>query len=116
MPEIEAKLKEISDVVYYGSADEADKLTLWNYIVFFRDTTKRGANNTGFTDYFTVGIVQENWVPDELIDAAIAKLETLPGVKLSSADIDYNYTRKPGTSAVVEVASMTFCRARKRVK
>lgn len=116
MTDIEAKLKEISDVVYYGSADDKDNLPLWNYIVFFRDTVRRGANNTGFTDYFTVAIVQENWIPDEMIEETITKLEALPGVRLAGQDIDYNYTRKPGTNAVVEIATIPFSRARKRVK
>lgn len=115
LEQIEAKLKEVSDLVFYGAADDVGNGALWNYIVFFRDSVRRGPNNTTFTDYYTVGIIHENWVPDAMIDAVIEKLETLPGVRLSTGNIEFNYSRKPSTNAVIEVATLTFCKARKRV-
>ena len=112
---IESALREIQAPVFYGSADDVGNASLWNYIVFFRDRRARNQNNTGYTDYFTVAIVHENWVPDEIIDAAIVKLEALPGIRLANTDVSFDYTRKPGTNAVIEVATLTFSRARKRV-
>ena len=112
---IEAALKEVIEPVFYGSADDVNNAALWNYIVFFRDRRTRNQNNTGVTDYFTVGIVHENWVPDELIETTIAKMEAIPGIRLANTDAVFDYTRKPGTNAVIEVASLTFARARKRV-
>ena len=113
---IEGKLKEVMPTVYYGSAnDDEEAITLWNYIVFWRGRTTRNQNNTGFTDYYTVAIVHEDWVPDELIEATITKVESLPGVRLAGSDIDFNYTKKPSTNAVIEIATLTFSRARKRV-
>ena len=112
---IETALKEVQEPVFYGSADDVGNAALWNYIVFFRDHRARNQNNTGFTDYFTVALIHENWVPDETLEAVIAKMEALPGVKLAAADVDFNYTRKPGTNAVVEVATLSFSRSRKRV-
>ena len=112
---IESALKEVMEPVFYGSADDVSNSALWNYIVFFRDRRARNQNNTGFTDYYTVGIVHENWVPDEMLDAVIEKLEELPGMRIANTDVNFNYTRKPGTNAVIEVATLTFSRARKRV-
>ena len=112
---IEQALREIQEPVFYGSADDVGNASLWNYIVFFRDRRARNQNNTGFTDYFTVAIVHENWVLDEMIDAVIDKLEALPGMRLANSDVSFDYTRKPGTNAVIEVATLTFSRARKRV-
>ena len=113
--EIESKLKAVNDLVFYGSADPVDNAALWNYIVFWRDKTTRSANATAFTDYYGVGIVHENWVPQETIEAVIAQMESLPGMKLANADIDFEYTRKPSTNAVVEVATLSFAHSRKRV-
>jgi hypothetical protein len=112
---IESALREVQEPVFYGSADDVGNTALWNYIVFFRDRIARNQNNTGYTDYFTVAIIHENWVPDEMIEAAIVKMEALPGFKLANADVSFDYTRKPGTNAVIEVATLTFARARKRV-
>ena len=116
LEQLEKQLQEVMPIVYYGSAqDDEENTTLWNYIVFWRGRTTRNQNNTGFTDYYTVAIVHEDWVPDELIEATITKIESLPGVRLASSDIDFNYTRKPSTNAVIEIATLTFSRARKRV-
>ena len=112
---IETALKEVMEPVFYGSADDVGNSALWNYIVFFRDRRARSQNNTGVTDYFTVGIVHENWVPDEMLEAVIEKLEALPGIRIANTDVAFDYTRKPGTNAVIEIATLTFSRARKRV-
>ena len=112
---IEQALREIQEPVFYGSADDVGNASLWNYIVFFRDRRARNQNNTGYTDYFTVAIIHENWVPDEMIDSVIDKLEALPGMRLANTDASFDYTRKPGTNAVIEVATLTFSRARKWV-
>ena len=115
LKQFETKLREVADLVFYGSADDVANNTLWEYIVFWRDRTARNQNNTGYTDYYSVAFVSENYVPDEKIEAIIEKIETLPGVRLASSDIDFNYIRKPSTNAVIEIATLTFSRARKRV-
>lgn len=112
---IETTLREVLEPVFYGSADDVSNSALWNYIVFFRDRRSQNQNHTSITDYYTVGIVHENWVPDEMIEKVIEKLEALPGIRIAGTDVDFNYTRKPGTNAVVEIATLTFSRARKRV-
>ena len=112
---IEAALREVQEPVFYGSADDVGNAALWNYIVFFRDRRARNQNNSGYTDYFIIAIIHENWVPSEMIDAVIERMETLPGIRLANTDISFDYTRKPGTNAVIEVATLTFAHARKRV-
>ena len=112
---IESALREVQEPVFYGSADDVGNAALWNYIVFFRDRRARNQNNTGYTDYFTVAVIHENWVPDEMIEAVIEKVEALPGFRLANTDVVFDYARKPGTNAVIEVATLTFSRARKRV-
>ena len=112
---IESKLQEVLNPVYYGSARDDENITLWNYIVFWRDSTKRSSNNTSFTDYYSVAIVHENWVPNELIDQTIAQMEAIPGMRLANSEVGFNYSRKPSTNAVIEIATLTFCMPRKRV-
>lgn len=115
LQQIEAALKEVLEPVFYGSADDVGNAALWNYIVFLRDRATRSETNKGYSDYYTVAIVHENWVPVELIDAVIDKLEAISGVRMAKSEIEFNYTRKPTNNAVVEVATIPFVHARKKV-
>lgn len=113
---IEAKLQEVLEPVCYGAADDSKTNTpMWKYIVFFRDRTSRSATNKGWTDYYTVAIIYENWMPVEIVEKVVEKMESISGVRLASDNIEYRYTRKPNTNAVVEVATLTFSHARKKV-
>lgn len=112
---IEAKLQEVLEPVCYGAADDNTNTPMWRYIVFFRDRTSRSATNKGYTDYYTVAIVYEDWLPVEIVDEVVEKMESISGVKLASDNIEYNYTRKPNTNMVVEIATLTFSHARKKV-
>lgn len=113
LQKIEAALKGVLEPVFYGSADDVGNNALWNYIVFFRDRTSRTANNTSFTDYYTVAIINENYVPDDLISSVISVMESIPSIRLANSDIDFSYSRKPSTNAVIEIATLTFSRARR---
>ena len=115
LEQIESKLQEIMNPVYYGSAREDENIALWNYFVFWRDSIKRSANNTSYTDYYSVAIVHENWVPNELIYETISNMESIPGMRLANSEIGFNYSRKSSTDAVIEIATLTFCCPRKRV-
>lgn len=115
LEQIESKLQEIMNPVYYGSAREDENIALWNYFVFWRDSIKRSANNTSYTDYYSVAIVHENWVPNELIYETISNMESIPGMRLANSEVGFNYSRKPSTNAVIEIATLTFCCPRKRV-
>ena len=112
---IEANLKEVLEPVWYGSAQDISNAAMWEYIVFFRDRTSRSSTNKGYTDYYTVAIIFENWVPVEIVEKVVEKMESISGVHLALTDINYDYTRKPNTNAVVEIATLTFSHARKKV-
>lgn len=116
LQQIEEKLKTVCKSVYYGVADSIGNIPPWNYIVFRRDRTARTATNKGFSEFYVVAIIHENWVPDEMIRATISEMESLPGMRLASSDIQFEYTSKPGTNVVVEVAAIQFVRPWKRVE
>lgn len=112
LEDIEAKLKEIDDHVFYGMAGDSMRETRWNYIVFNRVNIKYPNNKTAASDYFDVHIIRENYIPDGL-DAVVAeKLCALPGVRLGG-DGTFNYVQKPNTDIVVEILTIPFVRARK---
>lgn len=111
LAEIKEKLLEIDPIVFYGAVNPNEIETAWDYIVFERKVTKPSTNQTGYSHYFTVHIIRENFVPEGLELDVIAKMKEIPGMKLSSNDMTYDYTVKPSTDAVVEMLSMDFVRA-----
>ena len=112
---IENKLMELGFPVYYGIAKEAKAGALWNYIVFNRDRTVRSQNRTGYSDYFQVALVHENFIPVGIVENIVDKMESIPGMRLAQEDIQYTYTEKDSTKAVVELTVMSFVCPRKRV-
>ena len=115
LEEIEKKLQEIDSRVYYGMADQAEAEKEWNYIVFSRNSLSASESKKAYTDHFTVAIVRENYIPEGLDTLVIEKMCELAGVRLGNPDSQYQYTRKPNTNTVVELLTMEFVRARKRV-
>ncbi len=111
LEDIKQKLEEIDANVYYGLCD--DDNPVWNYIVFNRVKPSYSENNTSHSDYFDVHIVRENFIPEDLDVAVVAKLRELHGVRLSKEDGRYDYTIKPNTNTVVEALTLHFVRARK---
>lgn len=111
--DIKRALESVDPRVFYGAADDLESGDLWNYIVFWRDIMRTAAGKTGYTDQFTVGIVREEFVPDEDVDAVIGAMLAIPGIKLSGSEFPYEYARKPNTSNVCEMLMLKFVRARK---
>lgn len=107
---IKAKLEEVDPVVFYGMVDDRMRETVWDYIVFNRKPTKIGANRTGYSYYFSVNIVRENFVPEGLDLLVIEKMLEIPGMRLAGNDMEYAYTAKPNTNVVVEMLSIDFVR------
>lgn len=114
LDDITKKLEEIDPVVFYGAVDRKMKAEVWDYIVFNRTTMKPSANKTGYTDYYTVHIIREAFIPDGLAEMVIEKMEEIAGMKKASGDSEYTYMVKPSTDAVVEMLSIDFMRARKK--
>lgn len=114
--EIRNTLKSLDKAVYYGGVDLPDAINIWDYIVFARDNTQRTKNNTGYTDYIAVAIVNEEYIPEGFVDAVIDAMEGISGVRLTDDGVGYEYTRKPNTKVIVETAHLTFAFPRKKCK
>lgn len=115
LDDIQQKLQEFDPVVFYGCVDEDSKdiKDCWDYTVFNRVKLRTAPDKNSYVDVIEVHIVREEYVPDGADTAVIALMRSIPGVKLSSEDGTYNYTRKPNTGTVVEMLTLTFTRARK---
>lgn len=113
LSDIEAKLQELDEHVFYGMVDKSQKEMIWNYTVFNRRVVRHPANKTAASDYFDVHIIRENYIPEGLDTEYIKSLCELPGVRLAGEDCIFNYVQKPNTNIVVEMLTIPFLRARK---
>lgn len=113
--DIKNKLEEIDEHVYYGAVDTEMRSYAWNYIVFDRVRMASSVNKTGYSDYFDVHIVRENFIEDGLAEQIIEKMLEINGMRGASADSVYEYVVKPNTNTVVEMLTLHFVRARKNV-
>lgn len=105
---IRNKLLEIDPNVFYGMVDPVMRESVWDYIVFHRKPTKPSVNKTGYSYYFTVNIVRENFIPEGLDLAVIEKMQEIPGMKIAGNEMPYEYVAKPNTNVVVEMLSIDF--------
>lgn len=108
--EIKEKLQKIDSRVFYGMVCNTVRETDWNYIVFNRKPTKIGKNRTGYSYYFSVNIIREEFIPEGLDLTVIEKMLEIPGMRLAENDMEYNYILKPNTDTVVEMLSIDFVR------
>lgn len=115
LDDIKAKLTEIDPKVFYGMADEREITDEWNYIVFMRKGVSFSESKRSFTDRFTVAVIREDYIPEGMDKEIIDKLCSIDGVRVADPDFQYNYVQKPNTNTVVEILTMEFVRARKRV-
>lgn len=115
LEDIQQKLEQIDSKVFYGKVDEKAISEDWNYIVFMRKRLSFDAQKNSFSDRFVIAVIRENFIPDGLENDIIEAMRTIPGVKLSSTDGEYNYVQKPNTNTVIEILTLEFVRARKRV-
>lgn len=113
LDDIKNALETVDPKIYYGMVDDEVKETVWDYIVFNRTRFRSTGNRTGYADGYDVHIVRENFVPEGIDLAVIAKMEEIHGMRFSGEDGEYNYMMKPNTNTVVEMLSLHFVRARK---
>lgn len=113
LDDIKTKLEEVDEKVYYGMVDDEVRETVWNYTVFNRVSLKPVQNRTGYSDYYDVHIIRENFVPEGLDIEVINKMLEIDGMRLAGGDGSYNYVKKPNTNIVVEMLTLQFVRARK---
>ena len=109
--EIKDKLLEIDPNVYYGKVDDAIRESRWDYIVFDRRRIRPNDNRTSVCCYYSVHIVRENFVPEGLDKVVIDKMCEIAGMRLSNADLTFNYVAKPNTNETVEMLSIEFVKA-----
>lgn len=116
LEEIESKLKEIDNNVFYGMADSEDikNTNKWDYIVFSRKTLSADTQKNSYAEHFVVGIVRENYIPEGLDESVITKMREIAGMRLASPDSQYSYVQKPNTNTVVELLTIEFVKPRKR--
>lgn len=105
--EIKEKLKAIDNNIFFGAVDNFVNETLWNYIVFNREELNFSENKTSYTTVYSVHIVRENFIPEDLEREVISVLKTIPGLRMGKSG-SYTYCTKPGTRNVVEMFSMEF--------
>lgn len=113
LEDIQNKLIELDNNVFYGMVDSSMKETAWNYIVFNRKQLRHNTNKTGYSDIFSVHIVRENFIPEGLETDLIDKMLEIEGVRAMGEGV-YTYIQKPNTNIVVEMFSIDFVRARKK--
>lgn len=115
LEDIQKKLEEIDNNVFYGMADEEKITSDWNYTVFMRKNLSIGDQKQGYSDRYTVAVIRENFIPEELVTQVIDKMLEIQGMRIASPDCPYSYIKKPNTNVVVEILTMEFVKARKRV-
>ena len=113
--EIQNKLKEVENNVFYGMVDPRMKETEWNYIVFNRSVKKQNENKTGYTDVYSVHIIREEYIPEGFEEEVIDKVLEIAGMRLAGTDGTYTYVAKPSTNAVIEMFSIDFIKPKKKV-
>lgn len=114
LTEIKRKLEEIDPNVFYGMVDKSVAAKAWDYTVFGRKNLSAAANKTGYTTYYWVAIVREDFVPEGTEISVIDKMLEIDGMRLSSTDGQYEYIMKPNTNTVIEVLTLEFYKADKR--
>lgn len=111
---LEKKLKEIDSDVFYGKVPETALKSDWNYFVFGKDRLKKsGKSGIDLCDFYWIGIVRENYIPDELVFNVIDQLNSIPGLKLTDEAGDYDYVFKGKTDLVVEILTLNFAKTKK---
>lgn len=117
LEKIEAKLKEIDEHVFYGIADKKEmKGKPWNYIVFNRTEMRISPTKKGYADVYSVHLIRENYIPEDLPLLVIEKMESIgEGIRVSDSNAEYDYMEQPSTNRVVEMCSIDFVKPKKKV-
>ena len=98
--------------VYYGTAAGIGKAQSWNYVVFGRENATGNANLTSITHNYSVAIVHEDFVPEDVLGNVLKAMSTIPGMRWQG-EAAFDYMAKPGTDDVVELMVVRFQKAEK---
>ena len=113
--EIQEKLLEVDENIFYGMVPDSEEPEVWDYIVFGqRKIRKKDTNSNDLQGYWYVAIVRENYIPDDVLFNVIDKVTEAGGLRLADGDFEYNYTTKGSTNIVVEIVELQFTKTKKR--
>lgn len=114
---IKVALEKIDSNIEYGiltkDLEQTDK---WNYIVFGQEKLVKDDTGNDLKYYFSIVIVREGYIPDNLILEIIDAVETIPGLRLANGDHSFEYAQKGNTDFSVEILELRFVRKLKRCK
>lgn len=114
--EIEEKLKEIDENIFYGIVPENHNLKEWNYLVHgMKKLRKSGTSGIDLNRYYYVTIVREDYISDDTIFDVIEKVTSIPGMRLADSDYEVEYTFKGSTNLAVEILVLMFTKTLKKV-
>ena len=113
LDKINDALESLGLPVYYGTASGIGKAQSWDYIVFGRENITGNANLTSKTHNYSVAVVHEDFVPEDVFDAVLDAMSTIPGMRWQGEAV-FDYMAKPGTDDVVELMVVRFQKAEKR--
>lgn len=100
-----------SSEIAYGTANQISD-TEWNYIVYGRESYRpSGTNTVDHTDVYFVIIVREDYVPEEDIQTAIDAVKSIPGFRIDTGEMPYNYSPIGNTKQIAESITLRFTRA-----
>lgn len=101
-------------MVFYGAAKDVVKQQKnWDYIVFDRKNMTINPNKTGYSYYYSVHIICEEFIPEGLEELVINKMQEIKGMRVAGDSGEYDYSFKPGTDTIVEMFTIDFVKAKK---
>ena len=107
--EIKTKLQELGENVQVGVCRKGDT---WDCLLIRkRRISKNGTSRMDYSFYVSVSIIKENEIPEGLEFRIIDKMKEL-GFRQSGEEISYDYEMDQN-EVIVEVANITFVKARK---
>ena len=112
LEEINGKLKETENNVFYGLAKTSVQDTLSRYIVFQSVRRVYNPNKTSFSDRFAVHLVSEKWVDKEWIKEVTKNVLTISGMVVAG-DGEYVQIHKGKTDTILEMYSIEFAKTEK---
>ena len=112
LDQIRAVLEKFG-ATYYGNASPEVSET-WDYTVFRRAELSKALND--FVRKYTVAIVRESYIPENLEFEIIKAIVDETNLRLSETSAFYSYVYKGSTDLVVEICVLTFFEPLKRCK
>lgn len=108
-------LREFGYPVIYGQVSDAIdevKNNAWNFFVVRKDNTSKG--QYGYNLKWTVVFISEDYIKEGFEIEIIEKVREQTKLKLSSDDIQFDYTRKGNSTTIIEGCVINFVKEIKK--